>query len=136
MPVCYADGLHRSILPAGPALPLSSSAVAVSIRGAYVYGNEEALIEVDTLAVVRGELPRRALALVAEWAVLHRNELRRDWDLARNGRRPEPIAPLDQEDRGDGVVPLLRIREVTPTKGFCLRLTLTDGTVVERDLTE
>lgn len=33
-------------------------------------------------------------------------------------------------------MPLLRIREVTPTEGFCLRLTLTDGSVVERDLTE
>ena len=31
-----------------------------------VYGEEEALIEVDTLAVVRGELPRRALAMVVE----------------------------------------------------------------------
>lgn len=60
-----------------------------------VYGDEEALIEVDTLAVVRGELPRRSLALVVEWAVLHRNELRRDWDLARSGRTPEPIAPLE-----------------------------------------
>ncbi len=60
-----------------------------------VYGDEEALIDVDTLAVVRGELPRRALALVVEWAVLHRSELRRDWDLARSGRTPEPIAPLE-----------------------------------------
>jgi hypothetical protein len=33
-------------------------------------------------------------------------------------------------------VPLLRIRDVTPTEGFGLRLTLTDGSVVERDLTE
>lgn len=33
-------------------------------------------------------------------------------------------------------MPLLRIREVAPTEGFCLRLTLTDGAVVERDLTE
>jgi uncharacterized protein with HEPN domain len=29
------------------------------------------------------------------WAVLHREELRRDWELARSGRTPVPIAPLD-----------------------------------------
>jgi hypothetical protein len=45
--------------------------------------------------VVRGELPRRALALVVEWAVLHRDELRRDWELVRSGRTPAPIAPLE-----------------------------------------
>ncbi len=60
-----------------------------------VYGGEEALIAIDTLAVFRGALPRRALALVIEWAMLHRDELREDWDLARAGLVPKPIAPLD-----------------------------------------
>lgn len=59
------------------------------------YGEDEVLVEIDTLAVVRGELPRRALALVIEWAVLHPDELRRDWELARSGRTPAPIAPLE-----------------------------------------
>jgi hypothetical protein len=31
------------------------------------YGEFEALIEIETLAVYRGELPRRALALVLVW---------------------------------------------------------------------
>ena len=31
---------------------------------------------------------------------------------------------------------LLRIREVLPVEGFRLRLTLTDGSIVERDITE
>ena len=60
-----------------------------------IYGEYEGLIEIETLAVYRGEIPRRALALVLEWAALHRKELRRDWDLARGGRPPEPIAPLE-----------------------------------------
>ena len=59
------------------------------------YIEDEVLIDIDTLSVVRGELPRRALALAIEWALLHRDELRRDWDLARSGRQPEPIAPLE-----------------------------------------
>lgn len=60
-----------------------------------VYGDDEVLIEIETLAVYRGGLPRRASALVLEWAALHRDELRRDWTLARSGRTPEPIAPLE-----------------------------------------
>jgi hypothetical protein len=60
-----------------------------------VYGDSEALVEIETLSVYRGALPRRALVLVLEWASLHREELRRDWELAREGRSPKPIAPLE-----------------------------------------
>jgi hypothetical protein len=59
------------------------------------YGEFEALIEIDTLSVLRGQLPRRALALVLEWADLHRAELRADWNSARMGEPPLPIDPLD-----------------------------------------
>jgi hypothetical protein len=47
------------------------------------YGDHEAIYEIETLAVSRGELPRRAHALVMEWASQHRAELRDDWDRAR-----------------------------------------------------
>jgi hypothetical protein len=60
-----------------------------------IYGEYEALIEVETLAVFRGSLPRRALVLVLEWAAFHRVELRDDWVLARNGQTLNVIAPLD-----------------------------------------
>lgn len=60
-----------------------------------VYGEHEALIGIDSLAVLRGELPRRALALVLEWAAMHRAELRANWECARRGVPPTPIAPLD-----------------------------------------
>ena len=36
------------------------------------YGEYEALVEIETLAILRGELPRRAMALVLEWSALHR----------------------------------------------------------------
>ena len=54
-----------------------------------IYGEYEALIEIDTLIVFRGSLPRRAAALVLEWAALHRSELRDDWQRAhsRNPKR-------------------------------------------------
>jgi len=60
-----------------------------------IYGGYEALIEVETLSLFRGSLPRRALALVLEWAALHRAELRDDWQRARNGETLKEIEPLD-----------------------------------------
>jgi hypothetical protein len=59
------------------------------------YGEYEALIEIGTLAILRGELPRRALALVLEWAVLHRHELESAWRNARGGLSLGRIAPLE-----------------------------------------
>lgn len=59
------------------------------------YGEFEALIEIETLDVYRGTLPRRALVLVLEWATMHRHELREDWQLAQSGKRLQPIAPLE-----------------------------------------
>jgi len=58
------------------------------------YGEYEALVEIETLSILRGDLPRRALALVLEWAALHRQELRADWERARGGTPLESIAPL------------------------------------------
>jgi hypothetical protein len=62
---------------------------------AHFHGEHEALIEIETLSVYRGSLPRRALALVLEWAEAHRLELRQDWQRARAGEVLAPIAPLD-----------------------------------------
>jgi Domain of unknown function (DUF4160) len=59
------------------------------------YGKHEAVISIDTLALLRGSLPRRALALVLEWATLHALELWADWHRARQGLPLAPIAPLD-----------------------------------------
>ena len=60
-----------------------------------IYGEYEALIAIETLIIFRGELPRRALGLVLEWAALHRNELRNDWQSARKGEMLKSIEPLE-----------------------------------------
>ena len=39
------------------------------------YAEHEALVNLETLEVLEGHLPRRALALTLEWAALHRGEL-------------------------------------------------------------
>ena len=41
------------------------------------------------------ELPRRAMALVLEWAAEHRDELIAGWILAVNHQPLNEIAPLD-----------------------------------------
>lgn len=59
------------------------------------YGEHEAIYEIDTLDVTRGALPRRAHALVLEWATLHRNELRDDWERARTEKPLVEIEGLE-----------------------------------------
>ena len=60
-----------------------------------VYGDHEALLSIETLEMFRGDLPRRAAALVLEWAALHRDELRAGWTLAQAGKPLLPIPPLE-----------------------------------------
>jgi Domain of unknown function (DUF4160) len=57
-----------------------------------VYAEHEATIVIETLAVLTGELPRRALHLVHEWADLHRAELEANWNAAR---ARVPLATID-----------------------------------------
>ena len=58
------------------------------------YGEFEATIDIATLAVLQGQLPRRALNLVQEWAMIHREELLVDWRLCRENTRPNMVEPL------------------------------------------
>jgi hypothetical protein len=58
------------------------------------YGGDSAQIVIDTLEVLQGQLPRRALALVVEWALAHRPELRDNWNRAEHHEALQPIEPL------------------------------------------
>ena len=58
------------------------------------YGEFEATIEIGSLTVLEGQLPRRALNLVQEWAMIHREELLEDWRLCRENAAPTKIEPL------------------------------------------
>ena len=58
------------------------------------YSEFEATIAIETLEVIDGELPNRALNLVREWAMIHREELREDWQLCRTNAVPAKIEPL------------------------------------------
>ena len=58
------------------------------------YGSEEALLHIETLGVIAGNLPPRALSMVREWTSLHRDELRVAWEKAKGLQSPGKIAPL------------------------------------------
>jgi hypothetical protein len=59
------------------------------------YAEHEAVVRLDTLEVQAGYLPRRALAMVLEWAALHRAELWENWDRAQNRQATQAITPLE-----------------------------------------
>lgn len=59
-----------------------------------VYGDAEALVGIDDLAVLHGQLPTRAQGLVIEWASMHQAELLDAWGRAKRLEPPGRIAPL------------------------------------------
>ncbi len=52
------------------------------------------LVDINTFDVIKGSMPRRALALVLEWASEHRKELLEDWELCQKNQSPKKILPL------------------------------------------
>jgi len=59
-----------------------------------LYGEHEASIEIESLEVLYGSLPSRALRMVKRWASMHREELLQNWNLAEQGEVLESIDPL------------------------------------------
>lgn len=60
-----------------------------------VYQGKQAQMDINTLEVIEGHMSRRALALVTEWAALHRAELREAWEQASTNQEPSKIPPLE-----------------------------------------
>lgn len=60
-----------------------------------LYGEFEVLVDIQTMAIIRGKMPRRALALVLEWAVQYRDQLLEDWRLCEHRKMPHKIPPLE-----------------------------------------
>jgi len=58
------------------------------------YGDSKATIRIDDLTVKEGGLPPRVLGLVIEWALLHKEELEKNWESAKNALPLEKIQPL------------------------------------------
>lgn len=60
-----------------------------------IYGEAEALVEIETGRIRRGALPSSAQRLVLDWLRLHQVELLDDWRRAQAGLPLNPIPPLE-----------------------------------------
>ena len=58
------------------------------------YAGQKALIAIETLALIEGSLPPRAMGLVIEWATIHHEELIVAFRQASAMEHPQKIAPL------------------------------------------
>jgi hypothetical protein len=59
------------------------------------YGSFKIEIAINTLAILAGKFPPKALGLVMEWATLHQDDLMADWVLARANAELNHIEPLE-----------------------------------------
>ncbi len=58
------------------------------------YGDCKALIDINRARVIEGFLPSAQMKLVLAWAVIHKDELLNDWELARLMEELTKIEPL------------------------------------------
>jgi len=59
------------------------------------YGEERVSFSIADLRRLEGNLSPRVTGLVLEWAMLHKDELMQNWQLAKAGKPLVPIAPLN-----------------------------------------
>ncbi|HEX5245048.1 MAG TPA: DUF4160 domain-containing protein [Tepidisphaeraceae bacterium] len=86
-------------------MPVVSHFYGVSIRMYYndhapphfhaVYREDELLVGISPITIMKGQAPGRVRSMVLEWAALHQQELMENWFRLRRGESPNPIAPLD-----------------------------------------
>ena len=60
-----------------------------------IYGDDEAIIAIEALELIEGELPRPVMGRVLDWAELHKHELRDNWNRRQEHKRLNPIQPLE-----------------------------------------
>ena len=59
------------------------------------YNEYKAVIAIDPLALIEGKLPPKVLGLVIEWASIHQQDLKANWDLACKLATLKRIPPLE-----------------------------------------
>ncbi|MFA6916483.1 MAG: DUF4160 domain-containing protein [Parachlamydiales bacterium] len=57
-------------------------------------GNHEAVLDIQKLNVIEGNIPAKKLILVKAWMVLRSKELMRNWENLSQGAGFEKIEPL------------------------------------------
>ncbi len=59
------------------------------------YGGHKAVLAIESLSLLRGNLPPRVHGLVVEWAAMHRDKLLDNWELAKAQQPLTAIDPLE-----------------------------------------
>jgi hypothetical protein len=62
------------------------------------FSGDEVRIKLDDLTVMTGQISLGKQRLLLQWAAVHKTELVRNWELAREGLPHEPIAATIEED--------------------------------------
>jgi len=58
------------------------------------YNEDEALIAINDLTVLKGNLPPRVMGLAMEWARLHQAELLENWNMVQVDGKYFKVEPL------------------------------------------
>ena len=58
------------------------------------YNEDEALIAINDLSVLKGNLPPRVMGLAMEWARLHQTELLENWNMVQVDGKYFKVEPL------------------------------------------
>lgn len=58
------------------------------------YGEDRGVFSINDLKLIEGELPKRIVSLILEWAFEHREELLEDWKLVEKKEELKKIPPL------------------------------------------
>ena len=58
------------------------------------YGGDEVLVSINDIEVLEGTIPSKQLKMLLGWAAFHQEELRENWELAKNRQELFSIEPL------------------------------------------
>jgi Domain of unknown function (DUF4160)/Protein of unknown function (DUF2442) len=91
-----------------------------------IYGDFEVTVTIET-GIVSGEFPKRALSHVLEWLELHKSELLKDWELAKERRPLNKVNPLEW-------TMIARVTDARHVDKFTIWIKFNDGSEGEVDL--
>ena len=60
-----------------------------------IYGQYEIQVSIGPIVILNGQLPRRAISMVIEWAAIHQQELMDNWKRLEVNQTMVRIEPLD-----------------------------------------
>ena len=58
------------------------------------YGGNEVIVSINDIEVLEGKIPGKQLKMLLGWAAFHQEELKENWELARNHQELFAIEPL------------------------------------------